>query len=308
MRTTELSTYYSKLSEINNHLSHTIFVFKQFTIDNKELVKKYPKKLTTEIYNNTQYVKEINEITDQFNVRLKDVEEQAKLSLDYIFDTVFVMTMTYFEVYLKDAYLFVRNNSNLNLPEPPQSEVYKEIISLLNIDLENDIENLFVSTFDYFKFRRNAIMHRDREKRFQGAMEDLIKGKNTEKLFRSHQLNGTELNSHWKKHRENLRTNNQKGHTILNFDFTDKRLIGFSVEDLHDVFNFFRLYSKKLDQLILRNLNREELLKFCFDKYEKNYKSNLEKEKFAKYLKRTCKFELNLEISESEIEALYNDV
>src|SRR5258705_13287498 len=103
MRTKLLPDFEKNISDINNNLSHTIFVFNQFKIDNSERVLRSPKEFTTTFFAN-------NEFAPQFNVRLNEIEVQAQRTLEYIFDTLFVFTNTHFEVYLKDVYLFVKDN------------------------------------------------------------------------------------------------------------------------------------------------------------------------------------------------------
>ncbi|MEY5049982.1 MAG: hypothetical protein RLZZ175_3341, partial [Bacteroidota bacterium] len=46
MRTIELCKFEKKISEINNNLSHLIFVFNQFSLDNNSLLKENQEKLT----------------------------------------------------------------------------------------------------------------------------------------------------------------------------------------------------------------------------------------------------------------------
>lgn len=306
MRTSELCHFENKISEINNKLSHTVFVFKQFSLDNITNIAKNPEELTTKIYLENEYA-------SQFNVKLSKIEEQAQESLEYIFDTFFVFTNTQFEVYLKDVYLFVKNNTSIALGEPPETKVYETVLSLLGIDIEKDIDNLIVSTFDYFKFRRNAIMHRDKEKRFQGAMEDLIKGsfakdKKKQVLFRQNQLNGTELNLKWKQHTDQLKANKSKSYTIQSFDFAKRDISKFNLNDLFDVFNFYRLYVSIIDKLILSKVSRNDLLKYCEAKHREFYGEEREKnyEHFLAHYKRTSKLVLNLNIEEDEARKIYN--
>lgn len=308
MRTTELCNFEKNISEINNNLSHTVFVFKQFSLDNSDQISRKLNKLTTEIYT-------ANEYSSQFNVKLSEIDEQAQKSLEYIFDTLFVFTNTQFEVYLKDVYLFVKDNTSIPLDEPPETKIYETVLSRLGIDIEKDIDNLLVSTFDYFKFRRNAIMHRDKAKRLQGALEDLIKGsfaKNKKKqdLFRNDQLNGSELNLKWRQYAEKLKTQNIKGYTIQNFNFADRDVSKFSISDLFDIFNFYRLYAYTIDKLILQKISRVDLLRYCEEKHKEFYGETKEDtyEKFLSRFKRTSKLVLNLTPEEAETKNIYNGV
>lgn len=303
MRTRQLCEFETKISEINNHLSHTIFVFKQFSLDNKLKAEKQPDELTPQVYVE-------NEFKEQFNVKLKDIDEQAEKSLNYIFDTFFVFTNTQFEVYLKDIYLFVRNNSQLSLGEPPETKVYETILARIGVDMETEIDNLLVSTYDYFRFRRNAIMHRDKNRRLQGALEDLIKGKNPNGLFRTKQLNGAELNLNWKRYTKAQDDKKVKGYTIRTFDFANKEVSKFTLPELYDLFNFFRLYAATIDKIILNKIDRKYLLTHLIKQHQKNYGTYKVEtlQKFATKFQRTNILELNLQLTSEEIETIYNGV
>jgi hypothetical protein len=308
MRTKSLREFENSVSEINNNLSHTIFVFNQFKLDNSQKILSHPEEFTTTVYQE-------NELASQFNVRLSGIENQAQNTLNYILDTLFVFTNTHFEVYLKDVYLFVKDNFYSQLPEPPDSKVFDTIIESLGINTETEIDNLLVSTYDYFKFRRNAIIHRHRDKRFHGVLELLTTGgfrrdKKKKHLFRERQLNGQELNLHWREHREALQKNITKGHKIQTFDFASRDVSRFSLNDLIDVFNFYRLYAEKLDALIINKIQRQKLLDFCANKFSKTIgdKSNFTSEEFFKKINRIAKQELNLTLENAETTQLYNGV
>ncbi len=302
MRTKQLCDFETKVSEINNHLSHTVFVFKQFAIDNDKVTAELPEEFTTKVYAKNEFAK-------QFNVKLKDIAEQADKSFDYILDTLFVFTNTQFEVYLKEVYLFAKNNSQLNLAEPPETKVYETIIERIGIDLETDIDNLRVSTYDYFRFRRNAIMHRDKSKRVQGALEDLIKGRNPDKIFKAKQLNGTELNQNWKRYTRALDDKSAKGYTIRTFDFANRDISKFTLTELFDVFNFFRLYASTIDKIILQKIEKKYLLEHLIKQHKINYGTEKDDnlKKFSIRFQRTNKLELNLEITSEEIEKIYDN-
>ncbi len=302
MRTNQLCDFETKTSEINNNLSHTVFVFKQFSIDNIAKTTNHPDDLTTKVYTENEYSR-------QFNVKLKDISEQADKSLDYILDTLFVFTNTQFEVYLKEVYLFAKHNSQLKLAEPPDSQVYETILDRIGIDQEKEIDNLFVSTYEYFRYRRNAIMHRDKDRRLQGALEDLIKGKNPNGIFRKVQYNGTELNLNWKRYTKSLDDANAKGYTIRTFDFANKDVSKFSLNDLFDVFNFYRLYAATIDKLVLGKIERKYLLNYLLKRHQENYGDKKEEtiQIFTSRFQRTNKLELNLALTDEETEKIFNN-
>jgi len=301
MRTNQLCDFETKTSEINNHLSHTVFVFRQFSIDNSARTASQPNDLTTKVYTDNEHAR-------QFNVKLKDISKQADKTLDYILDTLFVFTNTQFEVYLKEVYLFAKNNSQLKLAEPPDSQVYETILERIGIDQEIEIDNLLVSTYEYFRYRRNAIMHRDKDRRLQGALEDLIKGKKNNSL-RAKQYNGGELNLYWKRYTKALEDANTKGYTIRSFDFANKDVSRFSLTDLFDVFNFYRLYAATIDKLVLTKIERNYLLKYLVKRHQDNYGDKKEEtiQSFTNRFQRTNKLELNLTLTNEETEKIFNN-
>lgn len=63
MRSKHLTEFKKELSELNNCLSHYIFVWEQFHIDNSNKLIKQKNKLTTEIYS-------ANVNSNQFNLML----------------------------------------------------------------------------------------------------------------------------------------------------------------------------------------------------------------------------------------------
>lgn len=302
MRTNQLCDFEKKTSEINNHLSHTVFVFKQFSIDNDVKTAGQPNDLTTKVYTANDYAR-------QFNVKLKDIGDQADKSLDYILDTLFVFTNTQFEVYLKEVYLFAKNNSQLKLGELSENPDNETILERIGIDQEIEIDNLFVSTYEYFRYRRNAIMHRDKERRLQGALEDLIKGKNPNEIFRKKQFNGAELNLKWRRYTKALDDANAKGYTIRTFDFANRDVSRFSLTDLFDVFNFYRLYAATIDKLVLGKIERNYLLKYLVKRHQENYGGKKEEtlQSFTSRFQRTNILELNLTLTNEETEKIFNN-
>ncbi|MDO7846988.1 hypothetical protein Q5H92_11510 [Hymenobacter sp. M29] len=308
MRTSELCDFEKALSEMNNNLSQIVFVFEQFFISNKDNISKHPEMLTTKKYSENKYA-------SQFNVKLKDLNNQASLSLDYVFDSLFVFAYAQFEIYLKDVYLFVKDNINHDLSELPESRLYEVVLERLGIDTKNDIDNLFVSTFHYFKLRRNAIMHRDKSRRFQGALEYLIKGSfskdpDKRKLFSDNQLNGKQLNAEWKKYVANLKSLGQKGYAVKTIDFAAKDISKVLLSDLFDVFNFYRLYAETIDEIIINKADRSKLLNFCKTKYDEFYPNvaGEDFESFSKKFGRISKIALNLTVEKHEAEKIYSGV
>ncbi|RYY00964.1 MAG: hypothetical protein EOO53_20415 [Gammaproteobacteria bacterium] len=302
MRSRELCEFEKRISEINNRLSHFNFISKQFLLDNEKRLQNNLKKDVPEVYLE-------NPCASQFNINIGEVEDKAIETTNYLLDTVFVFANTQFEVYLLDVYNFVRNNFDNSLPEPPDSKIYQTILEGLNVDIENDIENLFSSSYEYFKLRRNAIMHRKTEKRFQGALELLVTGQfrndpDKLKLFRKSQLNGQELNREWKSYTKSIDDKNIRSYTIRNLSFTNRELSHFTFSELTDFLNFLRLYAKMIDFAILSKIERKKLVEYCLGKYDSYYLRDHTKdsaEKFRSSFTRISRIELNLQLTEEEI-------
>ena len=158
-------------------------------------------------------------------------------------------------------------------------------------------------------------MHRHKDKRFQGALEYLVKGsftkdKKKKVLFREAQLNGIELDMQWKQYSKKLESENRNDYTIQSFSFKNRDVSKFTPQELFDVFNFYRLYATRIDTQILAQFERQELLNFCLTKYKETYgmpKKKVYKLFYAKF-RRTSLFELNIDFLDEEIEKAYNGV
>src|SRR5205085_10066538 len=102
------------------------------SLENEKTIKKEGKKFTTEVYLENEY-------SSQFNVRLENIQDQTAETFNYILDTLFVFTNTQFEVYLKDIFLFLKNNSQFSVGEPPEGNVYETIFNSLGINQDTDL-------------------------------------------------------------------------------------------------------------------------------------------------------------------------
>jgi hypothetical protein len=296
VRSEILCEFDKKVSELNLHLSHTLFVFSQFRLDNKDLVQENMNGLTTEVYLS-------NLMSSQFNVKMKDIFSEADASQDYILDTFFVFLNTRFEVFLINLYNFIRDQLKVSsLPVPPDRKIYQTVLERLGIDAVTDLGNLNVSTYDYYKYRRNATMHRDKKKRFHGALEDLVKG-TTNNDLRPDVLNGIQLNNKWKKFNEE----NPKAHAIKNIDFTAKDLSRFSLDELLDVFNFYRLFAKAIDKIALDRIDGKKFAEYLLSDYRLNYPDfkTVEYDKFAVRFRRISQIRLNLTFPDDDVAKLF---
>ncbi|WP_419699033.1 hypothetical protein [Mucilaginibacter sp. NFX135] len=295
MRSQSLVDFHKSVSELNNHLSHTLFVFKQFKIDNQTLIGSKPNLRTIAAYKE-------NEMAPQFDVTLNKLAESADVTLDYILDTFFVFINTRFEVYLIGLQNYVKANFDDMLPEPPDNHIYEKVLENFGINPEVQFGTLFTSTFSYYKLRRNATMHRDKKRRYQGLLERLIKGTPDEKLA-ANQLSGAALNNEWQSYVKGQ----TKCHAVRNTDFTNKDLTRFGLPELIDVFNFYRLFAELIDSEVMGKQDRVKLLKYCHKCYKEfyNFPDDLLYESFAPKFLHICKLKLNLIPEQDEIKKYF---
>ena len=97
MRSLELNQFRRNLSDVNTHLSHYVFIQKQFLIDNEEKAKKTPDKFTDEIYTTNEY-------KSQFKVKLSELEFHLFKTSSFIYDSLLAFCFLGVENYLRGIY------------------------------------------------------------------------------------------------------------------------------------------------------------------------------------------------------------
>ena len=287
VRSPKLPFFLNRISEANNYLSHLLFVLEQFDLDNNSLLtnKKRQSELTTVVFKNNKQAK-------IHNVKLSFLNEQKNESIDFLKNTVFININTQFEVYLKNIYLFKKENFDANLKELNKFKVYETFIE--NLGLSNKLSELNKSTYDYFVLRRNALVHRDKTKLHQGEFADKIKS------------DGKVLNRNWKNYSKEIKNNNLKSHTVDNFNFSTKNVNTFNFDELISTMNFYRLFSMEIDNLIVKELNNDCIHKYLFTKFKTIYPDIETFNIFSKKFSHFSNSELNLEIKPKELEKIWN--
>ena len=285
MRSSKLSFFLNRISEVNNYLSHILFVLEQFDLDNKPLLtnKKKNEKLTTEIFSK-------NIQSETHNVKLSFLNEQKLQSIDFLKNTIFINVNTQFEVYLKDVYLFKKENFDDGLKELNKFKVYETFIE--NLNLTDAISDLNRSTYDYFVLRRNALVHRDKTKLHQGELADKIKE------------DGKALNKNWFNYSNQLKANNSKGYTINNFNFSKRDLTTFTFDELINTINFYRLFAIQIDNLIVTDLNQDKVKEYLCAEFKTIYSDNKIYDDYSFFLKKFNHFtnnELSTQLEEEDL-------
>lgn len=277
-----LKEFRTKLSELNNTVSHYIFIWEQFHEDHKNTLKSKAEELVTTAF-------PANKNSQQFNVKLGTLTSTDIKTYNLILKSLFLFAYTEFEIYLKSIYEFSRK-INPSLPTLSLREkMPDEVLNLLNIDIETTLEREEILTFDYIRLRRNRFVHSAGETK--GDLADLIRNK------------GHLLQKFWNKKLKN---------GMFGIDFQSSSTELFTNEELFDLINIWRALVGKIDTLICSQMNRKELILQLKRDFSTNNKlkikawSNERKsDKFCQY----CNFLFNLSLKSEEITNLdFSDV
>jgi hypothetical protein len=258
MRSKELLVLHQKISELNTHYSHFIFISEQFIIDNKSKIENNPDKYTSDLF-------PTNKFADQFKSRMEEIIYESERTRNFILRSLFILSYSQFEIYLRDVYSFARSYITI-LPELFSNQILDQMQKNINIKDPDGLLEMEFQTLDYISLRRNSIVHRDEKRAYQKTMADCIKE------------NGTKLNKFW------LEENNLK---IQVLDFTKKEVSRFEPMEVIDILNIIRRLSEKIDHLIITKIGVDNLYKCLIKEFEDEYKpiqawENKEREKLIK--------------------------
>lgn len=274
MRSNHLKEFRKQLADLNNCFSHYIFVWEQFYIDNDKIIKSDSDKFTTAIY-------PTNPNSRQFNVQLQYLNNSHQETYNFILKSLFLLTYTQFEVYMRTFYEFARKADN-SLPNLTVKErVPDDIFTHLGLDITKLFDQKEVWTFDYLRLRRNRITHSGGQSK--GDLADLIRQR------------GNALKTFWT-------AKLTKGLFGINFQSHDTD--NFSKEEVFDLINIWRALTEKIDEIICGRIGRESIISNLQNEFETINKSKIKmwgddrsKNKFGTY----CKFNFDISLSTDEL-------
>lgn len=280
MKTKQLRKFLSNLSKLNNSFTHYTFVWKQFDIDYKPIIKSKPDELTQSEFSKNPYSK-------KHNIALKKLKLEHKKTHKTLIEGIFLLSFSYYESYLKSVLKFARkmDNSINKIGEKIEGEeddylIIDKVINRIRLD-KTKISDLDLVTLDYLRLRRNSITHRN-SKSISKSLKKLI---NT---------SGHELNQYWT---ESLRTglhqidfNSKKKLSKINFDF------------IIDTINILRTILEKIDTRIIETLGEELIVeKVIIPKFLRIQRKNLNhlsKERLVKKFISFSRLEYSTEIND----------
>lgn len=275
MRSPYLSTFRNQLSELNNRLSHYIFVWEQFSIDNAEILVKNNNSQTTTVYPG-------NKFAPQYDVKLGKLENSHDETSVFILRSLFILLYTEFEVYMRDLYELARK-ADSSLPHLGVKErVPDKIFEHLNMDMNTVFEQKEIWTLEYFRLRRNRIVHSGGQSK--GELAETIKNK------------GNALQKYWQ-------TRLSKGLFGLNFQSEDTNQ--FIKEEIFDFINIWRILTSKIDKLVCERITKEKITAHLYIEFTTNRKIELKRwgvvktrSKFLGY----ANMEFGLGLSEEDVD------
>jgi len=283
MRTEQLKSFETNLSELNDCYSHYIFVWEQFSIDNAEKLKKHKKKSTTEIFGE-------NTNSRQFNVILEYLDESHNDTQNLILKSIYQLAYGYFENYLIRLHQFGQklNPKILDLQQKLETEdiedkkIFDKFLNRFDINIKTAFEALDILTIDYIRLRRNRITHRSTA--VQGLLLDIINN------------HGTKLNMFWDKKLRNGR---------YHVDFSRKNVDDFDKYEMFDFLNIYRKIALKIDEEFTNKIGQTTLRNYIFEQFIeangkkiKSFKDERKKTKFKSF----CKVEFGYIISDYELD------
>ena len=98
MRSKELVVLHQKISELNTHYSHFIFISEQFIIDNQSKIASNPDKYTSDLFL-------INKFADQFNSRMKEIIDESEKTRNFILRSLFILSYSQLKFILQMSIL-----------------------------------------------------------------------------------------------------------------------------------------------------------------------------------------------------------
>jgi hypothetical protein len=235
IKTRQLTKFQERISELNLHFSHFLFLSEQFLIDHQGEIQKAiqdnPKALAPELFPSNRFKEQFNSPLN----KLLDKDGQIEETRQFIFQSLFIFSYVQFETYLKDLYnLFVQHFISVeNWQELKKNESFlDQIIANLQLDIEPKI----CLAAEYIRYRRNAVIHRDKDSSFKGKVADFIK------------RHGAELNSLWLIGTEIVDESEEK--LLQSINFESELVSNFSELEIIDIFNLLRAISRSLDAAV----------------------------------------------------------
>ncbi|RZK43345.1 MAG: hypothetical protein EOO90_03545 [Pedobacter sp.] len=245
MRTPYLAEFRHQLSELNNRLSHYIFVWEQFAIDNSTIISEHKKLQTTKAY-------PTNKFAPQYDVKLEKLEVSHSETSIFILKSLFILLYTEFEVYIRSLYELARKADdslpNLGVRERVPDKIFE------NLGILQAFEKKEVWTFDYFRLRRNRIMHSGGQSK--GDLADIIKNK------------GYALQKYWQ---------NRLTSGLFGLNFQSEETSHFIKEEIFDFINIWRILTTKIDGLICEYITDVKITHFLYIEFINEPSCNLKK-------------------------------
>ncbi len=284
MRTPALKIFYVQISEIFNSYPHYQFIWEEFERLSNDKISLQPNAFTKDAFPD-------NSLAANHNILLKDLSRAQNDSNLLILKSLFILSYTYFETYLKNFHALckaidptIRNIDSAKITQPinPKDDIllYK-MYNRLRFPAINFLTVQEVDTLNYLRLRRNVMAH-DGDSLAPISIDGI-------------QINGTTLNTYWD---SRLRS----GRQAINFLTHEKD--SFSADELIDVFNLFRTISFKIDSSFFLVIRESDFQFFEVQKFLTRHVKGFNVERKRKMFRAYLLSEYGYNIPESTLLAL----
>lgn len=277
MRSPFINDFRKQLSELNNSFSHYIFVWEQFYIDNDNLLKTEPEKLTTDVYTS-------NSNARQFRVKLKFLDDSHQTTYVFILKSMFLVSYSEFEVYMRSIYEFARKIDSTLPNLMTRERIPDDIFQHLNLDMKAIFNEEEIQTFEYLRLRRNRITHTGGKSK--GDLAEIIRHK------------GNSIQKYW---------NATLHNGLFGIDFRSQVTEEFTKEEIFDLINIWRFLIEKVDITFCDRIGKEELVKYLKSEFKETFKVKLKYIKPSQArskFKNFCVMEFNITLSSKELDTI----
>ncbi|MBM7845586.1 hypothetical protein [Herpetosiphon giganteus] len=278
MRTEELMTLDKTLSRMNSELMLILFINEQFFLDHSDAINANHDKLTDTIFMNNKYNKKFNERNSRFfNISESSISIIFRSFYSYIFEA--------YKIYIENILYRSRDILKSSLVQKNKEFELDFLFRVLGSDKESHMLTDEVDTLDYFRLRRNKIIHQSGE--IQRELKDIIEKK------------GLLLNKFW---------NNNKV-VLKDLDFSSLSVTKLSELEIIDVIRIIRRICSKIDEAVLSRIPRDVIIQYVLTDFKKDHIDKIKKLKQSeKRIKgmfcRILEQKFNLVITEHELSGL----
>lgn len=235
MRTPAKQVIYAKLSDINRHLTCMLFVAEEFNNAAAGYLEANVGKSVTQVFPENKY-------NNKFDIKVENIKGNVDDYFQYVRDSFVVYVSECVKEYFS---LIIEIGGKVNdrkLIKTSNEEFYPSVAALFGCTTNELIPDMMLHTLQYFRMRRNCIVHKNAE---------------ANKALLSHIRNyGTHLNRYWEK---------LDKRTILQFN--SDNISAITDTEVIETINICRVCIRHIDEQICTRLDMSGLERYLRDRF-----------------------------------------